>query len=267
VWSAILERLLIFCLLLTATTLPAETFHNPRHIAIPGGTDLLGSADFNGDALPHFYPVDQVTDLYTDPHLNIELAQSGKTYTAPISVALPAQIPNCRAADLNKDGLADLICISGLPGIAPAIVNILLGKGNGTLQAPRMISFGRSSQYAVYTMAFLAVGDFNGDGNIDFIFIDGIGDQILTFLGDGTGNFPNYQSLTLPYNFASGTTLAQLAEVNREGHPDLLLGGPVVLLGVGDGSFCSRIRARKAARLSEPMPIWSVMGNSTQSVR
>src|ERR1700761_7278747 len=54
----------------------AETFRNPRHIAIPSNPLQVGTADFNGDGRPDFY--------YADASgLNVILANSDGSYAAP----------------------------------------------------------------------------------------------------------------------------------------------------------------------------------------
>ena len=51
----------------------AETFRNPRHIAIPSNPTQVGTADFNGDRRPDFY--------YTDSSgLNVILAKADDEY-------------------------------------------------------------------------------------------------------------------------------------------------------------------------------------------
>src|ERR1700761_7623971 len=91
----------------------AETFRNPRHIAIPSNPLQVGTADFNGDGRPDFY--------YADTSgLNVILANSDGSYaeprTTPLGSATPSAtglapgIGSCQAADFNGDGFADVVC-------------------------------------------------------------------------------------------------------------------------------------------------------------
>ena len=97
----------------------AETFRNPRHIAIPSNPLQVGTADFNGDGRPDFY--------YADASgLNVILANSDGSYAAPKTTAIGAATPpagalgpatgSCRAADFNGDGFADAVCFTPVTG-------------------------------------------------------------------------------------------------------------------------------------------------------
>jgi hypothetical protein len=96
---------------------------------------------------------------------------ASKTYDAgiePFSVAV---------GDFNGDGIPDMAVTSY------NVVNILLGKGDGTFQAP--VGYGAgSSAYAV------AVGDFNGDGKLDLVVTDAFSaSNIVVLMGNGDGTF------------------------------------------------------------------------------
>ena len=114
----------------------AETFRNPRHIAIPSNPLQVGTADFNGDGRPDFY--------YADASgLNVILANSDGSYAAPQTTALGAATPpagalgpatgSCQAADFNGDGFADAVCFPPVWATPPSPV-IFIGNGDGTLR-------------------------------------------------------------------------------------------------------------------------------------
>lgn len=64
--------------------------------------------------------------------------------------------------DFNHDSLLNVASLSA----APATVTILLGNGNGTFRAPVDYSVGTTLDSSGF-----AVGDFNGDGNLDFAVV------------------------------------------------------------------------------------------------
>src|SRR5215471_18956652 len=152
-------------------------------------------------------------------------------------------VPNALAVavgDFNNDGIPDLAVSTG-DASDPTIghVVILLGNGDGTFQSPQS-SFGVGSQPDV-----VAVGDFNGDGNLDLavgnfgIFAENIKPSLSILLGNGDGTF---QPET---RYTTGANRIAVADINGDVIPDLILGsgrrgaeiGLFTMLGNGDGTF------------------------------
>jgi len=147
-------------------------------------------------------------------------------------------------ADLNGDGIADLITLQD-PSNAGS-VTVQLGLGGGLFAAATTYSLGAISPYS------LVVADVNGDGHPDVMVLwDNYGSTngVVVLLGDSNGDgglvvppsVPEYGSRV----FATGTGSAFIttADFNLDGKPDLLIGHYDgnnvlgVLLGNGDGSF------------------------------
>lgn len=82
-----------------------------------------------------------------------------------------------------------------------------------------------------------AVGDINGDGNLDLVGVDG--SDTFVSLGNGDGTFKNGADT----NDTATSVLVTLADLNSDGKLDMLTGqnggGIRVRLGNGDGSFGS----------------------------
>jgi Bacterial Ig-like domain (group 3)/FG-GAP-like repeat len=85
----------------------------------------------------------------------------------------------------------------------------------------------------------VAVGDFNGDGKLDFATANHTGNSVSVFLGKGDGTFQS----PVTYSPGSYPICITAADINNDGKLDLVLsyasnGSTVaVLLGNGDGTF------------------------------
>ena len=85
--------------------------------------------------------------------------------------------------DWDGDGNVDLIGIRR----SDATMWLYPGDGEGSFQRPRQIGSGWSSRNAV-----TAVGDWDGDGNVDLIARDALG-QLWLYPSDGTGGFGRWR--------------------------------------------------------------------------
>src|SRR3989454_1099942 len=114
-------------------------------------------------------------------------------------------------------------------------VSVLLNSGNRTFLPAVTYSAGPGS-------AFVAVGDFNGDGKKDLVVANygctGCRSSVSVLRGNGNGTFQN----ALNFLVDDGAWSVAVADFNRDGIQDLAVAtylGPTVsiLLGNGDGTF------------------------------
>jgi hypothetical protein len=140
--------------------------------------------------------------------------------------------------DFNNDGSDDLV----VPTSASTTVNLFLADGTGGFGAAIPLSFpgnpvGRT----------VGVGDFNGDGKLDFVTAPAMGGDIVTFFGDGTGGF----GMPIVSNTsAMGAGYLEVADMNGDGHLDLITNlnsnSVLVLFGDGMGAFLTEVAVPSA---------------------
>lgn len=231
-------------------------------IAISDGanriTVLANSDNFNFSIVTPANPVpdfalDMVaTDINHDGNQDIILIGFGTisvlpgngngTFQAPLSQTIPFNgFRAIAVGDFNNDGQLD-IAFTGADQTFTTI-GFLLGNGDGTFQPlePQNILTAGELPTAI------AVGDFNGDGNLDLAVANGgngaTNSSVTIFLGNGHAQFtPVAQQPTVGV-FPRGMISA--IDLNHDGILDLVVGnsgngGPgsiSVLLGNGDGTF------------------------------
>jgi hypothetical protein len=185
--------------------------------------------DSNGDGL--FAHTQPVVDLTTSPQ-RIQLLDSGGI--APNGLV---------AARLRGPSAPlDLVVVNrGDDFGVGANVSVLLGKGDGNFEAPRSFLAGPFP-------TALAVGDFNGDGNLDVVvanrtIFSPVGATVL--FGDGNGGFSSSVSLGL-FDGTQFPESVAVGDFNGDGHLDFVTANSAsnnvtVVLGNGDGTFKSAL--------------------------
>ena len=162
------------------------TFEQVQHFY--KGADMVG-ADFNGDG-----KLDLVVEYGTGFYLL--LGNGDGTFQKPRRIATDKNYgcggPFVVVNDFNGDGHADL----GFCGISngEGRIGIIMGNGDGTFQKPVYYATGLAQGGFTF-----AVGDFNSDGNTDFLLSQsGIPAENAILLGKGDGTFQKAQKLQLP---------------------------------------------------------------------
>jgi len=148
------------------------TFLSPISFTAGGACGDLGNivaADLNGDHIP-----DIVVSLPNS--ISVLLGNGNRSFQPYQSVVSDDSL--LAVADFNGDGRPDLL----VDNFSLSSVGVALGNGDGTFQPPLTQSlFPLSPEQSI-------IGDFNGDGKLDFAFVSGYV-TLSIFLGNGDGTF------------------------------------------------------------------------------
>jgi hypothetical protein len=207
-------------------------------------------ADLNGDGKPDIVVANWCGPVTCDGSVGVLLGIGDGTFSPAVTYSSGGLYGlSVAVADVNGDGKPDLLVANGcasskLCGTKGAVA-VLLGNGDGTFQSAIEYLSGGAYPYS------LKVADLNGDGKLDVVAANSDDGNVGVLLGNGNGTFQKavtYSSGDYYIRVDLSTSVA-VADVNGDGHPDLLLttqnagangnnpGEVALLLGNGDGTF------------------------------
>jgi hypothetical protein len=206
------------------STVPQNGFQPAVNYVAGVNSYAVAVADFNNDGRS-----DVAVTNSANSTVGVLLGTGDGVFAAAINSSLgAANTLFIVAADLNEDGITDLITGGS------TTISVLLGAGNGSFQAPVLYTTGSGSQ-----TSSIVAADFNKDGHVDLAVVNYGGSTISVLQGRGDGTLQaavNYSVPVTPISLAA-------ADFNSDGNTDLAVGSPAgnltLLLGSGTGTFQS----------------------------
>jgi hypothetical protein len=178
--------------------------------------------DFNGDGKPDVATV--VQDQSSSYWISILLSNGDGTFQQPVLTSANFGINHfLTVGDLNRDRKADVVLVH------PNSIDVFMGDGTGHFAAP--VNYPSTIANPVAASLIYA----NGDSFLDVIVASGSPDltgnsPVQTFLGDGLGALGAPSTV----HYAGAMTYGVFADLNADGHPDLVSSSKVFLGTSGD---------------------------------
>jgi hypothetical protein len=213
--------------------------------SLSSATNILATADFNGDGNPDLA-------IVNNGGIGISLGNGDGTFQPQVMYG--AGEYSVAVADINHDGQLDLVATGTA---STGGVEVLLGNGDGTFQPPIPSSGG---QLVLATLA-----DFNGDGLLDVVTVALYpypSSPIAVQFGNSDGTFqaPVY------YYAGNQPIRATAADFNGDGAPDLAIGslsGFTISLNTG-GTFLATSNAPNPSTLQENVTFTTTVAASVK---
>jgi Bacterial Ig-like domain (group 3)/FG-GAP-like repeat len=200
-----------------------------------GGTNAFAVAvgDVNLDGIPDLVVTNMCTNSpgCSNGGVGVLIGNGDGTFKPAVSYGAGGiETQAVVIGDVNSDGWPDVTITSNCQGLTcvDGSIRLLLNQQDGTFQLT-------GTQISPSMGGPLAIGDLNGDGNLDLVADVGI------LLGNGDGTFTPLGSNPAS-DVTGGTISIALADVNNDSYLDVVVADQTslkVLLGNGDGTLQS----------------------------
>jgi hypothetical protein len=184
----------------------AGSFGTPVVYSVQSQSKAIKAYDFNGDNNLDLAMVNAGPGLVT-----IMLGSSTGTFTSTTTFNVGGTSPyDLCLLDFNGDGKQDI----AVANFGSNNASFLAGNGNGSFQAPMGLSGPvLNSPYGICS------NDFNGDGKADIAVSSSGSNNVIVYLGNGTGGI--LSSFQMPITGTSPRGIAS-ADFNGDGNSDIV---------------------------------------------
>ena len=203
------------------------TFRNPSKYQTVAWAKSLVIGDFDNDT--HLDIVIVIIDSYENDTIAVLLGYGNGSFANPILYTLSSRVISPRVADVNNDGLLDLVTVDPYKNK----LLISFGDGHGSFIRQTTCSTG-------FYPYFVAIGDLNGDTRLDIVVANGKEPSISVFILSPM----QFSTDGIPLISNQGSRLSSMIvkDFNNDHILDIVVANYGtktigVLLGRGDGSF------------------------------
>ena len=163
--------------------------------------------DLNGDGWP-----DMVASIFSPGNrIRVWINRGDGTFNPSASYTAHGNPSGVAIGDLTGDGKPDIVCTNGSSNSNK--VSIYINNGNGTFQPQILIP-------TLFRPSDAVLGDFDRDGDQDFVVTHFGSNSVLLF-----GNTGNATFSVQPFNAGDTQTGGVATDFNGDGWIDLLVGG------------------------------------------
>jgi hypothetical protein len=201
------------------------TFQPPVNYAVGNDPESVAVGEFTGEGT-----LDIITTNTGSNSISMLLGNGDGTFRAGGTFATGTNPRTIAVGDFRGNGKLDIIT-GNTDFYTSNTVSILLGNGDGTFQ-PAV-----NYQTDLFCED-VAVGDFDGDGKLDFMVAEAVGHDVRRFRGNGDGTFQ--PGAIFPTQVAANSVA--VGDFNCSGILDAVVGerfssNIAILRGNGNGTF------------------------------